>query len=197
MITEKIKEAIAYVDALPASGWIRRALEIAIFGRFSICFSGEREGNAQNWSQAAGEFDLVSYFITPCPCGYLNHPGRGCVCSLDEIRRHYEEPVVQKAISADLYLEVVRSEEIKPSPDSFLVAYSRTQSAKLRSLPFSEDAQALLRRAVKMLKFAEARKIKTRQLATAIAALEGSAKVEAQHVAESLQYFPANPLSLS
>ncbi len=192
MDNEKLETVIGYVDAMPDSPWIRRILEVAIFGRFSICFSGDREGTGPNWTRIAGEFDLVSYFITPCPCGNLLNPKRSCICSPVRIRAYHEEASTKTARAADLYVEVPASGEGRVSTLSFKEAVARIQSAAFRKLTLSADALKLMRLAQKDFPLSEARRIKTRQAATAIACLEGSSTVEAHHLAEALQYQPRN-----
>lgn len=190
--TEKFESAIAQVDRLPSSDWVRRILGIAIFGRFSICFVGSEEGVAPNWSVITREFDLAAYFLKPCPCGNLLNPRRACVCTLFEIKKFHEEPSVKTARAADLYVEVPNSVTGRRHGGSFRETLERGRGIEFRSLSLSSDAERLLRIAVKNYPLSKSGREKTRQIATAIACLGQSPSIEAQHIAEALQYQPRN-----
>lgn len=185
-----IERAADYVNVMPAMPLVRRVLEIALLGRFSICFVGHEEGYGPRWAEVAGEFDLAAYFTTPCPCGNLGDPKRACSCSVARIKRHNQKAKVKRALSADLYLEVPDPLKENLPSEPFEGALKRVEQAIFKVLPLSEGAKRLLTLAVRELPLTPLREERTKIVAMAIACLEGHSAVEEAHLAEALQYQP-------
>ncbi len=185
-----IESAADYVDVMPDMLLVRRALEVAIFGRFSICFAGHPEGYGPNWARIAGEFGLTAHFITPCLCGNLLNPRRACSCSIARINRYHEKPLTRKARSSDLYMEVTDPREETTTAESFKEALSRIEKAVLKALAFNPEAINLLRAARRELSLTPLRVEKTKRVANAIACLSQCESIGPEHVAEAVQYQP-------
>lgn len=190
MDQQKIEAVIKYVDAMQYEPTIRRSVEIAFLGKFSICFTGSKEGAAFNWSKIANELDLVAYFMTPCPCGNLADPRRACNCTTSQIQAHHQTISVRTALLADLHLEVPNLQVKRIPEESFAESVKRVQKAVFKTLALSDQAKKFLSIAVKNLDLSAVREQKTRQIACAIACLDASPSVEPHHIAEAIQYRP-------
>jgi magnesium chelatase family protein len=152
-----------------------------------------------------------------CPCGYLGHPTRECVCSSSQITRY------QKRISGplldriDIHLEVpqIDYEKLRDerSGEPSAAIRARVEAARARQLArfegtrmlanadmsarevqqqcrLDEAGEALMRAAMHRLQLSARSYHRVLKLSRTIADLAGSERIESLHLAEALQYRP-------
>ena len=165
----------------------RRAFEIALLGRHSICFIGGHGTGKTMFRNAIRGLGCVTFEALPCPCGNLADPLRACLCTLREIDKHKRGiPVTEMIVS----LGAVREHEIAQSYECLEAVIERVQIASGRGVPtqMSADGLSLLRMACKELRLNMWGRGMVLCVAGTIARLEGADTVGAVHVAEAVQY---------
>ncbi len=88
-------------------------------------------------SRAAGRVEYPANFmlvaaVNPCPCGYLNHPKKECVCTIREIdryKRRISGPILDRI---DLHVHVPAVEVEKLADDRRLNVEGRENSSQIR-----------------------------------------------------------------
>jgi magnesium chelatase family protein len=173
-------------------------------------------------SRASGAVTFPASFVlvgamNPCPCGYLGHPTRECVCSSSQVTRY------QKRISGplldriDIHLEVPQIEYEKltdeRSGEPSAAIRGRVEAARERQLArfagtrmlanadmsarevqqecrLDEAGEALMRAAMQRLQLSARSYHRVLKLSRTIADLAGSERIESHHLAEALQYRP-------
>lgn len=151
----------------------------------------------------------------PCPCGYLGHPKRNCKCSpslvhryqkrlsgplLDRIDLHIDIQPVEVEKLAETYT-AESSEEIRERVEkaqelqkqrfegTHITFNSEMNSADTKKYCYLEEqALQMLNQAVERLSLSARSYFKMVKIARTIADLEGSEKINTQHIAEALQY---------
>ena len=156
----------------------------------------------------------------PCPCGYLNHKKKACLCSEREIERYRKRvsgPIMDRV---DIHIEVpdVEAQELSSKSEKKEEDFSekiRERIKKAREIQrkrfkneaiftnaemknkhiekyaFIEDsAENLLKRASSQLFLSARSYFKTIKVARTIADLDDSEKTKDEHIAEALQYRP-------
>ena len=167
------------------------------------------------------EFMLVAS-SNPCPCGYLNHPKKPCICSPREVfkyRKRASGPILDRI---DLFTEVppVDIQELSQEKQSLEKSIDiRKRVAKARNIqkkrfqnesiytnsemknkqikkfcPLSKEVENILYQAGVMLQISARSYYKMIKAARTIADLEGSADIQVSHMAEALQY--AQPVKM-
>ncbi len=163
-------------------------------------------------------FTLVAA-MNPCPCGYYGDPVRECKCSSSTITRYQKKISGPLMDRIDIFLDVPRIEYDKlideRSAESSSAVRKRVQNARQIQLDrfngtkltcnsemtaievkkyctISDDAQNLLKTAVKQLHFTARSFHRTLKLARTIADLDNSASIKISHLAEALQYRQRN-----
>ncbi|MBI4126820.1 MAG: YifB family Mg chelatase-like AAA ATPase [Deltaproteobacteria bacterium] len=161
-------------------------------------------------------FMLVSA-MNPCPCGYLGHPRRPCVCSVSQIhsyRRRISGPILDRI---DLHLEVepvshhalmsdAKQESSSAIRDRIMIARER-QRKRLGNSPscnahicsrdlkrfctLTPSTSALLEQATEKLLLSARAVHRVLKVARTIADLEGSEAISAPHLAEALHFRPS------
>lgn len=152
--------------------------------------------------------------MNPCPCGYLGHPAKQCICSdgaisrylsrisgplLDRIDVHVDVPAVdfdtlrkgQGESSAAIRERVVRARARQAQRYRCCGAYlNGTLPGNLVAsfCTLSGEAERLLRRAFDTMGFSGRAYERMLRLGRTIADLEQSERIEAAHIAEALQY---------
>ena len=154
--------------------------------------------------------------MNPCPCGYYNHPEKDCVCSpgvvqkylnkisgplLDRIDLHVEVTPVNfdelaskenTENSASIRERVIKSREIQEArfedmEDVF--ANAHMESKKLREVCQIDSASiSLLKTAMDRLGLSARAYDRILKVSRTIADLAGSKNIEANHIAEAIQY---------
>lgn len=176
-------------------------------------------------SRAAGSLTFPSRFIllaasNPCPCGYLGHPKKRCICLpgavmkyrkrlsgplLDRIDLHVDVPPVEEE-----ELMVTRSDEEMYRIRKIITAARKLQEQRFRNhkkihsnaemnirdikgfCHLTVDAAQVLRRAVSQLSLSARSYFKMIKVSQTIADLEGTAIKDSNHVAEALQFRSRN-----
>ena len=153
--------------------------------------------------------------MNPCPCGYLGHPRKKCVCPsrvvenyrsrisgplLDRIDMHVEMPFVdydeltseaapessEKIRERCLRARMIQWERYKKTPWH---SNSQISSAGARRFcPMTAAAEALLRKAVTKLALSARTYTRIMRVARTIADLEGRERLEEKHLLEALQF---------
>jgi len=154
--------------------------------------------------------------MNPCPCGYYNHPEKDCVCApgvvqkylnrisgplLDRIDIHIEvTPVGFGELSSRRPAEpseavrarVIKAREIQQerfAQDGTVYCNAQMSVGRLReTCAIDEAGQELLKTAMVRLGLSARAYDRILKVARTIADLEASEKVEAQHLAEAIQY---------
>lgn len=154
--------------------------------------------------------------MNPCPCGFYNHPDKECVCSpgvvqkylsrisgplLDRIDLHVEVvPVPFDELSAHQEVETsssvrervmkaraIQSERYRGEPHVHCNAQIGSKLLKKFATP-DQSGQAILKNAMEKLDLSARAYDRILKVSRTIADLEGSASIEAHHVAEGVQY---------
>jgi magnesium chelatase family protein len=173
-------------------------------------------------SRANGSVTFPAKFMligamNPCPCGFLNDPGRDCTCSQSSVVRYQKRLSGPLLDRIDIHVEVPRVEydkltnSLQPEPsvdirarvqrarDAQIARFTegrRTCNADMgpgevrRFCVVEPAAQTLLRAAMSQLHLSARAFHRTLKLSRTIADLAGSEIISAAHVAESIQYRP-------
>ena len=155
--------------------------------------------------------------VNPCPCGYLGHPTRPCVCSqkqVDNYRQKISGPILDRI---DLFVRVGVVEVEKLIQNQTRVGMTTVEArkqvigARERQLarfvgagiftnaqmgnklvkqfcPLDEETSRLLRSAVEKFNLSARSYYRLIKVARTIADLAGEEKICSAHVAEALQY---------
>ena len=184
---EETPKPLDWTD-LPGHESVKRAVEVALVGPHPMLLIATPGYGATRFT------DLVGVrIVPPCPCGQLGNPRRACTCEVPEIAAH------QRAWRADTYDLVVEAPPMTVREmfeegvrrESFAVAKARALAARERVVgPPDAPSIALLRAAACQLGITWEVLARIRAVATSIAALDHAAHVEAQHMAEAIQYAP-------
>ena len=153
--------------------------------------------------------------MNPCPCGYFGHPVRECTCHegaasrylskisgplLDRIDIHLEVPPVdfnklsdvhKGEPSAKIRERVEKARQIQQERLRGTAANCNAQMNASMTREFciaSEDAMKMLQMAFDKLGLSARAYDKILRVARTIADLEGSGTIEANHIAEAIQY---------
>ena len=173
-------------------------------------------------SRTLASVDYPARFIlvasaNPCPCGYLQHPKKQCICSEREIKKYKKRisgPILDRI---DLHVEVpvVDTKEFEETNNCFSESSEqiRDRVVKARNIQkerFAKDniftnaemkneqikkycqlnraAKQILAAAVNSFNLSARGYFKTIKTARTIADLSGAESIEQEHVAEALQY---------
>ena len=153
--------------------------------------------------------------MNPCPCGYLNHPEKGCSCEpgmvdrylnkisgplLDRIDMHIEvQPVNYEELTGHLPVESSQSirqrVEIASAHQKtrFInsMAHNNAQMSRKEieeHCRLDEGSQALLKQAMNHMGLSARAYDRILKVARTIADLEGTSEIQTSHVAEAIQY---------
>lgn len=153
--------------------------------------------------------------MNPCPCGYYNHPEKECVCAsgivqkylnkisgplMDRIDLHVEvTPVPFKDISSyreeessqSIQERVVRAREIQLERYKEQGIYCNAQMSTKMQTQYCEintAAKTLLNKAMEKLNLSARAYNRILKVARTIADLSANPNVEAEHIAEAIQY---------
>lgn len=153
--------------------------------------------------------------MNPCPCGYFGHPTRACTCSataaqhymarvsgplLDRIDLHIEVPPVEydqlatreKAeSSAEIRKRVNAARAIQQQrfAGTGIVSNAHIPAGKLKEFcPLSDASQMMLKRAFDTMGLSARAYDRLLKVARTVADMAGSEVIEAEHIAEAIQY---------
>lgn len=154
--------------------------------------------------------------MNPCPCGYYNHPTRRCDCTPGQVQRYKNKISGPLLDRLDMHVEVVpvSLDELTKAPAGESSAQIRERVEKARAIQAERfkdckgvhcnaqmtDAQIqtyatpdaagenLLRLAIRKHDLSARAYSRILKVARTIADLEGSEKVQSQHIAEAIGY---------
>lgn len=154
--------------------------------------------------------------MNPCPCGYYNHPTRRCDCTPGQVQRYKNKISGPLLDRLDMHVEVVpvSLDELTKAPAGESSAQIRERVEKARAIQAERfkdckgvhcnaqmtDAQIqtyatpdaagenLLRLAIRKHDLSARACSRILKVARTIADLEGSEKVQSQHIAEAIGY---------
>jgi magnesium chelatase family protein len=160
-------------------------------------------------------FMLVSS-MNPCPCGYYNHPEKECVCTTGMVQKYLNKISGPLLDRIDIHIEVVpvpfsKLSEMKPSENSETVrkrviaareiqserfkdakeVYSNAQMSSKQIRTYCEidsAGQALLKNAMEKLGLSARAYDRILKVSRTIADLANSKNIQADHLAEAIQY---------
>jgi len=154
--------------------------------------------------------------MNPCPCGYYNHPEKDCVCAPGVVQRYLNKISGPLLDRIDLHVEVTpvsfseitiernseRSETIRERvmkarefqlnrffDQSTIFCNAQMSPKKIQNIcKIDESGRALLKTAVERLGLSARAYDSILKVSRTIADLDGSNNIEAQHLAEAIQY---------
>ncbi len=160
-------------------------------------------------------FMLVSS-MNPCPCGYFNHPDKKCVCSPGVVQKYLSKISGPLLDRIDLHIEVVpvpfnKLAEAPPSENSIAVRERVIKARKIQNQRFEDNEQVhcnaqmssrqlakyatpddagmqILKTAMERLDLSARAYDRILKVSRTIADLEGVKTIQANHVAEAVQY---------
>lgn len=154
--------------------------------------------------------------MNPCPCGYYNHPEKKCVCATGIVQKYLNRISGPLLDRIDIHIEVVpvpfrelaehrateRSEEVRQR----VTKARNIQEERYKELPgiysnaqmnskllrkfcqIDSTGQALLKNAMEKLGLSARAYDRILKVSRTIADLENSEQIQAQHLAEAIQY---------
>lgn len=153
--------------------------------------------------------------MNPCPCGYLSHPTRECICTPSQIQRYRSRISGPLLDRIDIHVEVpaLRYEEVSGAGTGERSEAIRERVERAREIQrdrfkgtkiycnaqmgprhirklcqIDEDASLLIKRAMDQLGISARAYDRILKVSRTIADLEGSERIKPYHVAEAIQY---------
>ena len=154
--------------------------------------------------------------MNPCPCGYYNHPEKECMCSPGIVQKYLNRISGPLLDRIDIHLEVVpvpfdKLSEKRANETSNQIRDRVTTARKKQEDRFAEQkgthcnaqmsskqlrkyceldsaSQELLKNAMQRLGLSARAYDRILKVSRTIADLEGKENLEAQHLAEAIQY---------
>lgn len=154
----------------------------------------------------------------PCPCGYLRHAKRTCVCTprdiekyrkrisgpiLDRIDLHVEVPDVDVAelsqragsrpgrssVEMRSTVELARAIQQNRFANDAIFSNAEMKNSHIKAYcPLAESAESMLLKAARAFQLSARSYFKTIKVARTIADLEGTEHIAPSHIGEALQY---------
>ena len=154
--------------------------------------------------------------MNPCPCGYLHHPTRRCMCTPAQVHRYMNKisgPIMDR-IDIQVEVESVPFEDMSKAPKGEpscairerVINARRIQMERYKDIKgvhcnaqmntallqkyvqLNDETMTLLRNAMKKFNLSARAYDRILKVARTIADLEGSETVEKQHIAEAIGY---------
>ena len=154
--------------------------------------------------------------MNPCPCGYYNHPTRNCVCNPGQVQKYLNKISGPLLDRIDIQIEIVpvpfeKISEQQPGESSAAIRERVIRARQLQTERFANyprihcnaqmtskllhqyaqpDSQGLqlLKNAMTRLNLSARAYDRILKVARTIADLEGSEKIQSQHLAEAIGY---------
>lgn len=196
---------VLFLDELPE--FDRKVLEVL---REPLESGSIKVSRAARQADFPAQFQLVAA-MNPCPCGYLGHYTGRCRCTPDQVlryRRKISGPLLDRI---DLQIEVpaVEPDDLSHGADGPTSSEVRSRveiaRARMHARQGKENARldpreieehcatddtggALLKQAIAKLGLSARGYHRVLKVARTIADVAGSARIEASHIAEAIQY---------
>lgn len=153
--------------------------------------------------------------MNPCPCGYYNHPEKACVCSPGAVQKYLNRISGPLLDRIDIHIEVVpvpfkelskkTEEESSQTIRERVVACREIQQKRFENMPIycnaqmdaklirqfcvlNDECQAILKTAMGKLGLSARAYDRIIKVSRTIADLAGSEQIQAEHLAEAIQY---------
>lgn len=154
--------------------------------------------------------------MNPCPCGYFNHPEKGCVCGTSVVQKYLSKVSGPLLDRIDIHIEVTpvnfdqladsrkaeRSEKIRErvikaraiqsnrfAGNPNIYSNAQMSSTQVRELcQISNVGQTLLKTAMNKLQLSARAYDRILKVARTISDLAGSEEIKTEHLAEAIQY---------
>ena len=135
---------------------------------------------------------MVVAAMNPCPCGLAGDPDRECICPPQRLHAYAARVSGPLLDRLDLRVEAPRADAHAAAGEATSAVARRVAVARRRLTDdppaVSEDARALLDRAVEGMLLSGRGSDRARRVAATIAALEGAEAASANHMAEALSF---------
>jgi predicted ATPase with chaperone activity len=181
-------------EKLVSNEALKRAIEVALVQDSPLLVYVSPE-NKKYTERAIIEAGIVNYMLSyKCPCGYLGHPNKQCICTPDDVLEYnskpYPEDFDMSIESCDFMFKDILSEQKPESLESMLkrvnLAKDLLKEINKTNIDIKPDAISLLEHGYKRLGGLNVDKIiKT---AVSIMCLDRMATIQAEHIAEAIQY---------
>ncbi|MEG1954914.1 MAG: YifB family Mg chelatase-like AAA ATPase, partial [Mucinivorans sp.] len=200
---------VLFLDELPE--FSRHALEV---------LRGPLENHHINISRAKYSVNYPAHFMlvgamNPCPCGYLNHPTKECVCSPSQIERYMGKISGPLMDRIDLHIEVMPVDieaitAVRTGEESATVRQRTTAARERQAIRFKnsdthsnsmmtpqeierfcvldDDSIQLIKSAIERLGLSARAYDRIIKVARTIADLSDSQDIKADHIAEAISY---------
>lgn len=168
----------------------KRALEVALAGNHSITAVGNPKNGEDLLKVVMGG---QIQFICSCLCGNYGSSAFTCVCTKSKIINYHKTKKYQKAMCSEIIVEVVnpRSDDYVRKEESFKKVFERINKVKDNIITKEKihiDGMSILKLAIDKLGFAMSEVRQVKSVAFTIAKLSGEVVVQAEHIAEAVQY---------
>ncbi|MFZ9847962.1 MAG: YifB family Mg chelatase-like AAA ATPase [Flavobacteriales bacterium] len=165
--------------------------------------------------QYPASFMLIAS-MNPCPCGFYNHPDKECVCNPGDVQRYlnkisgpmmdridlhvevtpvtFDELTIQRSTENSLEIRerVVKAREIQQeryNDDEGVHCNAQMQPRHLKNFgSLDATCKTLLKTAMERLDLSARAYDRILKVSRTIADLDGSEKIQQQHLAEAIQY---------
>ena len=183
-------------QALPGSALIKRAMEIAIIGSHTLAIIDCDGLDAEYLAafKCIGGQPSKLQIVRCCPCGNWGRRDRKCTCTPKAVTRYRSQLKWQAAMRSDMVVTAtpLRHNDIMSThlnePAAIVhkrTVFFATTKAHKRVSP---DAARLLKVATDKLRFNAKEQIQVLQVTNTIMNMDKRETIEAQHVAEAVQY---------
>ena len=183
-------------QALPGSHAIKRAMEIAIIGSHTLtiidCDGLDAEYLAA-FKCIGGQASNLQV-VRCCPCGNWGRRDRKCTCTPKAVTRYRSQLKWQAAMRSDMVVTgtPLRQTDIMTTHlnDAAAIVHKRTAffATTKGHKHISPDAARLLKIATDKLHFNAKEQLQVLQVTNTIMNMDKMETIEAQHVAEAVQY---------
>jgi len=174
---------------------VKRAIEVALVGNHEIVFLSTINSPASDLLQATTNIAKINNIpfkgsvIPVCPCGAFGNPKEECTCSNASLKKYAKKvhPMLKKAMIIVETLAPCSYENTSQNEHEDRII-SRIKTARQRNYKTNQvdpNANELLKMAVQELGIDRESAI---LVANTISNMEGSDSIQAQHIAEAVQY---------
>jgi len=172
----------------------KRALEVSLSGSHCVLFTSTSNSPAAQLLSVGARiaktngFPFKGYVVPVCPCGAYGNPKIECTCTTEAIT-DYSKSVANKTVDAVMFVEtttpMARDTGRSNEDEAAMVARVLAARASGGVEAVCGDAEQFLRMAISEIGCDRAKAL---AVAGTIAKVDGNNIIQAQHVAEAVQY---------